>query len=200
MSRLFILLAALMLCSGCEPKESESTDEESKADVGQGSGTGLVGGSILAPGDAMDAVAGGGQIGGGQQPPANNPQGNAPQQPQEPVIQPRRPADLVDKAAAMAANPNLREVENHVNASDPFSAAAGAYFSAASRIHVLNLKHQVDLMKNLDENNEYPTFEAFKELLTQSNVELNGLKAGQVYAYDQATGSICILEDQSVAN
>ncbi len=195
MSRCFILLAALLLCSGCDPDATESNDTE-PADAGErGSGTGIVGGMLLAPGDALGPPPGGGGAQGN-----NPPQGNAPVQPQEVVIQPRRPADLVDKSVAMAANPNMVEVENHVNASDPFSAAAQSYFSLASRIHVLNLQHEIDLMRNLNEDYQYPAFEEFKQVLERNNVTLNGLKAHQVYAYDQQTGSICILEDQSAAN
>lgn len=189
MTRSLLLLLSLTLCCGCEPAATATNETK-----GSGGGTGIVGGLLLPPGDALDGG------GGGAAPQQNNPpQGGAPA-PQGDVIQPRRPADLVDKAAAMAANPDLVEVENHVNASDPFSAAAQSYFSLASRIHVLNLQHQIDLLKNIDERNEYPTFESFKELLTQSGVELNGLKANQVYAYDQQTGSICILEDQNPDN
>lgn len=199
MIRCSIVLLALVLCAGCNPATTETDDSNAATANGEGQGTGLVGGLLIAPSDAMDAVAGGG---GGAVPEQNNPpQGSVPAQPQQQdVIQPRRPADLVDKPAAMAANPDLVEVENHVNASDPFSSAAQSYFSLASRIHVLNLQHQLNLLKNLDENNEYPSFEKFRELLVQSGVELNGLKANQVYAYDQSTGSICILEDQNPDN
>lgn len=204
MTRCLALLTALLLCIGCD-SESTETDEQEQSNSGrEGGGSGIVGGLLIPSNDDIDAVSGGGTIGGGNNPVAQNvpqpndpQQGNVPAQPQDQVIQPQRPADLVDKAAAMAANPNLVEVENHVNASDPWSAAADAYFSAASRVHILNLKHELDLMRNLDENYEFPSFEEFKEVLERSNVDLKGLRANQVYAYDQATGSICILEDQS---
>jgi hypothetical protein len=189
MSRSFILLAALMLCTGCKDQESESTDADLTADD-LGSGTGLAGSSILAPGDALGPPPGGGGA-------ANNPQGNAPVQPQQTVIQPLRPADLVDKRAAMAANPNLVEVTNDVNAGDYFTAVTGSIYSAVSRYTIDAINHDIELQKNLSENNEYPSFEEYKSILERHNVQLKGLHANQVYAYDQSTGKICILEDQS---
>lgn len=107
----------------------------------------------------------------------------------------KREAKLVDKNKAMAENPALIEVENKINASDPITAISQSYFNAASRIHTVQLKHSVDLMKASEDR--WPTFEEFEKLLKQHTVELTGLYPWQVYAYDDQTGGISILEDRA---
>jgi len=100
---------------------------------------------------------------------------------------------LVDKNKAMAENPKLVIGENKINAMDPISGAAQAYFSVGSRAHLLTLKHSVDLHKAQYDKN--PTFDEFNTLIKQANVDLKGLYPWQVYAYDDQTGEIVILED-----
>lgn len=189
MSRWFVLPLALCLCVGCDSSNSES-DEADQSNAG-GEGTGLVGGLLIAPSDAVDNVSGGGTIDGGNNPAPQN----VPAQSQDDVIQPERPADLVDKNAALAANPDWIEVNNDVEAGDYLTAIADSYFSMSSRVHLLALQHELELERNLNPDYEYPSFETFKEALQRHNVELKGLRANQVYAYDQSTGTVCILED-----
>ncbi len=100
---------------------------------------------------------------------------------------------LVDKRKALAENPGLIEVENHTNASDPFSAAAQSYFTIGSKANILNFQHNLDIMKAAEDRN--PTFDEFNDSFKQFGVELKGLYPWQVYAYDDQAGSICILED-----
>lgn len=113
--------------------------------------------------------------------------------PQEEVKPFERVFDLVDKNVAMAENPNWQVTDNSMNASDPWTAAAGAYFSAASRVHVSALKHEVDLMEAL--HGRKPTYAEFKAALDRSNVKLKGLYPWQVYAYDDQSGEIVVLTD-----
>jgi hypothetical protein len=202
MTRCLTLLAALLLCIGCD-SESTETDEQEQTNSGGGGG-GLIGGGLLPSNDMIDNVSGGGTIGGANNPvaqnvpPVNNPQpGDTPPVPQSSVIQPLRPAEIVDKQAAMAANPNLVEVTNDVDAGDYLTAISDSYFSATSRLRLSTLQYELELERNLNPDYEYPTFESFKAVLERNNVELNGLRANQVYAYDQQTGTMCILEDQS---
>jgi hypothetical protein len=105
-------------------------------------------------------------------------------------------AQVVDKQVAMAENPNLRETENEINAMDPLSAASQSYFALGSRIHLMNFKHQVDIMREL--NDRYPTFDEFAEMMQTHDVEFKGLKPWQMYAYDSSDGTVCILEDLDV--
>jgi hypothetical protein len=190
MTRCLALLTALLLCAGCD-SESTETDEQEQSNSGGGGGGGLIGGGLLPSNDMLDNVSGGGTIGGGNNPVAQNaPPVNNPQPGDTPP-----PADIVDKQAAMAANPNLVEVTNDVNAGDYLTAVTDAYFSAASRVRVLAMMHNLDIQYAA--TGEYPSYEDFKAQLEQAGGQLNGLRANQVYAYDQTTGKICILEDQS---
>ncbi|WP_437186148.1 hypothetical protein SH668x_003288 [Planctomicrobium sp. SH668] len=101
---------------------------------------------------------------------------------------------LVDLKQAMADNPALIITENRINAGDPVSAAAQGYFAISSQANLLNLKHQVDIMKAINDGRT-PSFAEFSDLLRQANVQLKGLYRWQVYAYDESTGEIVILED-----
>ena len=139
-------------------------------------------GSSEADADSSDARAGA-------------PEGGAPPEAVAPVIMDVE-AQVVDKQVAMAENPNLRETENEIDAMDPVSAASQSYFALGSRIHLLNFKHQVDIMREL--NDRYPTFEEFSEMMRTHDVEFKGLKPWQMYAYDSSDGTVCILEDLDV--
>jgi hypothetical protein len=105
----------------------------------------------------------------------------------------KREARLVDKNKAMQENPALIEVENEINASDPFTAVAQSYFTLGSRAQLLNWKHNLDLMHAAE--GRWPTFAEFQQSLKQSNVQLNGLYPYQMYAYDDQTGGLVILEN-----
>ncbi|MBX3438832.1 MAG: hypothetical protein KF861_15160, partial [Planctomycetaceae bacterium] len=107
----------------------------------------------------------------------------------------KREAALVDKHKAMAENDKLVEVENRITANDYLSAVSQMYFAAGSAIYLSQLKHQLDLMYAQD--NRYPTFEEFSALLKQFNIKLGALYEYQMYAYDDQTGEIGILEDRA---
>ena len=127
--------------------------------------------------------------------PAAAPDGNGPPAAAAAGI-PDVPAQVVDKQVAMAENPNLRETENGIDAMDPVSQASQSYFALGSRIHLLNFKHQIDIMQAL--NDRYPTFDEFSEMMQTQDVEFKGLKPWQMYAYDPSDGTVCILEDPDV--
>src|SRR5690606_18305137 len=105
----------------------------------------------------------------------------------------KREARLVDKNKAMQENPALIEVENKITGSDPLTAVAPSYFTIGSPIHVAALKHNSDLIHAAE--GRWPTFAEFQQSLKQSNVELEGLYPYQMYAYDDQTGGLVILED-----
>jgi len=117
-----------------------------------------------------------------------------------PAAAPGLPKDntkLVDKKQALAENPALIVTTNRINATDPVSAAAQGYFAIGSQAQLLNLKHQIDILK-ADNNNKPPSFAQFNDLLKQNNVKLQGLYRWQVYAYDDEAGDIVILEDHAM--
>ncbi|HVJ87675.1 MAG TPA: hypothetical protein VM452_18585 [Caulifigura sp.] len=104
---------------------------------------------------------------------------------------------MVDANKAIAENPKLVVKEkNKMEANDPFTYVSKAYFAGVSTYTMAALKHEVELMKNLDDKFQYPTFEQFSEMLKRNNVKLNGLYRWQVYGYDDKEGAIVILEDQ----
>jgi hypothetical protein len=111
----------------------------------------------------------------------------------KPVPITKREARLVDKQKAMQENPQLKEVENRINASDPLTAVAQSYFTIGSRAQVAAMQHNLRIQKEID--GQWPTFEQFQQMLKQSNVKLSALYPYQMYAYDQSTGGIVILED-----
>jgi len=101
---------------------------------------------------------------------------------------------LVDKKQILAENPKLVEVENKINATDPVSAATQGYFALGSQVQLLNLKHAIDLYKA--EHEKPPTFVEFDKMIRDAHVPLKGILRWQVYAYDEDTGEMCILEDR----
>jgi len=122
---------------------------------------------------------------------------NAPQEDaaDKPVPITKREAKLVDKKQALQENPALVEVENKITAGDTLTAVAQSYFTIGSKAQVLAMQRSIQIQKEL--NNRWPTFEEFEKSLKQAGVQLQGLYAYQMYAYDEDTGGIVILEDRA---
>jgi hypothetical protein len=103
---------------------------------------------------------------------------------------------IVDSKKALAENPNLIVKEkNEFKANDPITYVSKGYFAGVSTATMAALKHEVELMKNLDDKFQYPSFETFSDMLKRHNIRLNGLYRWQVYGYDSTDGAIVILED-----
>ncbi|HVJ67461.1 MAG TPA: hypothetical protein VM510_05720, partial [Caulifigura sp.] len=103
---------------------------------------------------------------------------------------------IVDAKKALAENPKLVVKEkNKMEANDPFTYVSKAYFAGVSTYTMAALKHEVEILKNLDDKFQYPTYEQFSDILKRNNVKLNGLYRWQVYGYDSTEGAIVILED-----
>jgi hypothetical protein len=131
----------------------------------------------------------------------------APEQPPEPAAEPSQPAAepdrpnalqreavLVDRRAYLEAHPESVELEkNVIDANDPFTASAQGYFAAVSSLTKSAYEHDLRLQKALN-NDKWPSFDAYKAILDMHGVKLKGLKKNQVYAYDDQTGKISILE------
>lgn len=175
-----------------EKEKVESAEATAPAPVepagraAQPAGGGLVANALIAP--DMDARP----AGGGNAPAAENP---APAAPAAPSF-PQDNTKIVDKNKILAENPGLIETENKINAADPLTAASQSYFTIGSRAQVMALKHSIDLHKAQFE--KPPTFAEFETMLRQAGVALKGLYRWQVYAYDERTGEISILEDREM--
>jgi hypothetical protein len=109
---------------------------------------------------------------------------------------PQDNTQLYDKKKLLAENPALVETENHIRATDPLSAAGQAYFAIGSQAQVLALEHSINLYKA--EHDKAPTFADFEGMIRQNGVKLKGLYRWQVYAYDESTGDLSILEDRDM--
>ena len=102
---------------------------------------------------------------------------------------------FVDLAEAKK-NPKVVEVDNKVTGSDPLTVTFNAYVSATSRATVLNFKHQMDILRDTNDD-KYPTFKEAQKLMKQLNIELAAtLPPYQLYAYDAKTGGIVVIEDK----
>jgi hypothetical protein len=107
----------------------------------------------------------------------------------------QREAMLVDRNAFLQEHPNATEIEKNVINSDGYlGSVSQGYFAAASQVTIVNLQHDLELQRNLDPNYRWPTFAKYKEILDTHGVKLKGLKKRQVYAYDDQTGNVSILE------
>lgn len=169
MQRLFIA-AVLTLCSGCIDPSSFQTNKSNN-------------GAAPAPPPAAAPAA----------QPAAAPVAAAPQG--ENAI-PDIDAQIVDKKQALADNPNLVESSNKMNTMDPILAISASYFSAASRAEMLAFQHNIDIWKAANDD-RYPTYQEFMDMYRSAHVKFKGLKPWQVYAYDSADGTICILDDRA---
>lgn len=102
---------------------------------------------------------------------------------------------LVDKQKAMEENPNYVETVNTIEAGDYFTGVAQGAFAAASKTTTISLQYYVRLHEA--QHGKNPTLEEIKKYLKDNGVTLKGLYPYQVYAYDEETATICILEDKA---
>ena len=121
------------------------------------------------------------------EPPAENPN--------KPVHFKKREAKLVNTKDAMAANPDLVETRNRINATNYLTAVAQGYFAAASQIQMIQLEHTVKHMQAMDDR--WPTLEEFQKILDDNGIKLSHLYPYQMYGYNPETGDLTILEDKA---
>ena len=114
--------------------------------------------------------------------------------PADPPGRRKRPARLVNLAEA-TRNPKIVVVENKVNPADPLGSVVTRYFDAAARVSTLGLQQAVKAHHAL--NGRYPTVEEFQRMIQQHRVKLAPLPPYQMYAYDEKTGGIVIVEDKA---
>lgn len=180
----YALMLSPILACGCFDPAALSQKRENVADP---TGAAVVAQDPLAPDPAAAP----------QQ--ANPAPAAAPAQPAAPVAVDFAKLDyrLVDKKAAMAENPNL-VIKNTAKlggeAGDYLTAVSQAYVSARTRIYVMQLQHELDLQRALNDF-KYPSFEQFQTALKQAQVQLENVYPWEVYAYDAEAGEIQLLED-----
>jgi hypothetical protein len=113
------------------------------------------------------------------------------------VVQNNGPPDIdariVDKKKALQERPQLFETTNSITANDPIFAPLQGLRAAGSKAEMLAFTHTIEIHKAT--NDKYPTFDEFMEYYKQAHVELKGLRPWQVYAYDEETGKVTLMED-----
>lgn len=126
--------------------------------------------------------------------PAPQPAGENPAPAPAPPSFPMDNTQLQDKKALLAEKPHLVEVEARIKITDPITGISQAYFGMAQRVQLMGLQHTLNAYKA--EHDKNPTFKEFQQMYTQSGASLAGLQRWRYYAYDEATGELCILEDK----
>lgn len=106
-------------------------------------------------------------------------------------------AEVVDKKKALAENPDLAVFTRNGLGNDPLTQAANAAVYVSAEIHMMNIKRQVDLLREMDEDHEYPSYEEFMKFVKENNFQFSKLKPWQMYGYDDETGSMMILQDEA---
>lgn len=102
-------------------------------------------------------------------------------------------ARIVDKKKALQERPQLVETTNKITASDPIFAPLQGIHAVGSRAELLAFTHTIQIHQAT--NDKYPTFDEFMDYYKQAHVQLKGLKPWQVYAYDEDTGTVSLMED-----
>lgn len=102
-------------------------------------------------------------------------------------------ARIVDKKKALEERPHLFVTVNSITANDPIFAPAQGLRAAGSRVEMIAFQNTINIHKAT--NDKFPTYAEFMEYYKGANVKLVGLKPWQIYAYDEETGTICLMED-----
>ena len=105
----------------------------------------------------------------------------------------RNDRGLVDMREAMSENPKLYKTTNKSVAGDYLTAVKDAGFAGASSAQASALRHDLDIWKAA--NDRWPTYEEYRDQWKNTGQGLAGLKPYQMWAYDDETGEVAILED-----
>ena len=105
----------------------------------------------------------------------------------------RNDRGLVNMREAMEANPKLFKTVNGSGSNNYLVALKDSGFAATSKVQTSYLTY--DLRAFQAEHGRLPTFEEFKARWEATPQNLAGLKPYQMYAYDDETGEIALLED-----
>ena len=102
-------------------------------------------------------------------------------------------ARIVDKKKALEERPQLFETTNSITANDPIFAPAQGLRAVGSKAEMLAFQNTINIHKAT--NDKFPTYDEFMQYYKDAHVKLVGLRPWQVYAYDEETGTITLMED-----
>mgnify|MGYP007059515978 CR=1 FL=1 len=88
---------------------------------------------------------------------------------------------------------HIVEVVNEVKGNDPVSVSMSAYISATSQISTMMPQQRIAMFEV--ENNRYPTYDEFMQIVKAENIQFAMLPPYQMYGYDAEAGKIMVLED-----
>lgn len=109
---------------------------------------------------------------------------------------------MVDKNKALEENPKLVEVTNDTNATGYLQAVTQTAFSATSRVNQMTMEYNAQVQSYINATDSVKdakpiSFEEFEKQARMNSNNIKGLYPWQVYAYDENTGKVCILEDRA---
>ena len=100
--------------------------------------------------------------------------------------------EVLDYEQAVAENPNLREVELKAQG-DYLSFMASAYVNVRAKVSMLQMEHELNIIKQLEERN--PTYDEMMKIMKQYQIQFTMLPRYRKYAYHAKDGRFAILED-----
>ncbi len=130
----------------------------------------------------------------GEQPDDEQPAAKQNEQPKEkkPLVK-QRTREIFDKTRLMADEPDWKEIELAVSASDPISAATSSFAKAATFASAIPLQQWLKTEKIV--NGKAPTYEQLQTFMEKNpRVELQALPEHRRYAYDQQRAAIVVME------
>lgn len=101
-------------------------------------------------------------------------------------------AQVVD-AKEWLKKPGIQAKDGKIEGVDPFSRTASGYFTLAAQASTLGLQQSVQHYKAL--NDKFPPYEEFMRMMQENRIEFTKLRWYEIYAYNEDTGKILVLED-----
>ena len=101
-------------------------------------------------------------------------------------------AQVVD-AKEWLQKPGIQAKDGKIEGVDPFSRTASGYFTLAAQTSTLGLQQAVQHYKAL--NDKFPPYEEFMRMMQENRIEFTKLRWYEIYAYNEDTGKILVLED-----
>jgi len=105
--------------------------------------------------------------------------------------------EVVDKKKVMAENSDLVEVDLKNLGGGYLTSVTTAAVNVPARYATLVMDHWVKIFEVQHER--FPTLEEYVATIKKENVKLVMLPLHRMYAYDEETGTLVVLEDTSIA-
>ncbi|TWU09274.1 hypothetical protein CA54_45140 [Symmachiella macrocystis] len=105
----------------------------------------------------------------------------------------KKTAEVVDMTT-IRDDPNIQPVlEQKLNITDPVSGVATLYFRMAGQASTFGMQGAIRLYQAQHE--KFPSLEEFKKIMKDHRVEFAKLRPYEMYAYDEETGDLAVMQD-----